>query len=118
MEKRIDWEALARDLGLLRETETGRTEISGSGEARAALARIIGYDAIRSSVDDYVARIPGSELARSVLWLLHPPAAMERCWEIFRESSDVEDRRAAIELLRVVADKTRAGMGPTVPGRS
>jgi hypothetical protein len=105
VQERIDWGALARELGLIRETDNGRTERGGSDEARAALERIIGPGALRSSVDDYVAGAPGGELARSVLWLLHPPAAMERCLEIYREAPDVEDRRAAVELLRVVADR-------------
>ena len=39
-----------------------------------------------------------------MLNLLHPFWAMERCAELFRRSEDVAVRRAAIELLRGVAD--------------
>lgn len=98
----IDWTELARSSGTL--NELGR-EFGSSKMAREALERIIGPDVLVSAVDHYVAGAPGSELARSVLWLLHPWSAMQRCYEIYRNATDAEDRRSAVELLRVVADE-------------
>jgi hypothetical protein len=95
----IDWKALATEVGSLR----GDGEIGGDHLARAALTRVIGDDEWRAAVDYYVSLARGSELTRSVLWLLRPPAAMERCREII--ASTVErDRETAAELLRVVGD--------------
>lgn len=105
MAKHIDWETLARGLGTLREGgETGSDQL-----ARQALERIIGEDCLKDAVDYYITGGPGSELARSVLWLLHPWSAMRYCHEIFASEHPVEDRRAAVELLRVVADERAAG---------
>jgi hypothetical protein len=101
---KIDWEALAREMGLLLGTGADRKEAAGRNDARAALDQIIGHGAIRDAVDRYVADQPGSELARAVLRLFRSAVAMERCHEIFRESSDVNRRRSAVELLRMVAD--------------
>jgi hypothetical protein len=109
----IDWPALANQLGLLRSGSPhdpgARYESSGSDPARRALEILIGEPAIRASVDYYITYAPGSELARSVLSLLHPWSAMAYCYEIWRSSSPIEDRRRAIELLRVVADRRALG---------
>jgi hypothetical protein len=102
----IDWGQLALEVGALRTLPSGEeTEASGTENARDALAIILGPTVFRSAVDVYVRRDRGAELARSVLWLLHPWAAMERCYSIFRESEDLAERRSAVELLRVVADR-------------
>src|SRR5262245_48164111 len=101
----IDWSALANQLGCL--TPAGET--SGNDKARQALETLIGESAIRASVDHYIARASGSELARSVLWLLRPWSAMAYCHDIWRSSASIEARRAAVELLRVVADHRALG---------
>lgn len=75
----------------------------GDHIARRAIAHLLGDEALRRSVDWYVDGRPAAEHARSVLWLLHPPAARDRCVEIYRDDPDVERRRMAVELLRVVA---------------
>src|SRR5689334_5607743 len=97
----VDWTELARKLGAF---DTPGFEHSGSTMARAAVEELLGPEVLRSAVDHYVARKPGAELARHILWLLHPLAAMERCHQIYVESTEVEERRSAVELLRVVAD--------------
>ena len=79
--------------------------MGGGAVAAQALTQIIGDKALREAVDFYITGAPGFELARSVLRMLKPPAAMNRCREIFRDSTDDEEAGAAIELLRVVADK-------------
>jgi hypothetical protein len=100
MTTEIDWEKLATTLELI--TENG--EQGSSEAARRALELLIGEDAMRSSVDYYIAGRPGAELARSVLWQLHPWSAMQYCYEIFKGPRSLEDRRMAVELIRVVAD--------------
>jgi hypothetical protein len=97
----INWQKLSTELGLLRPDG----EAGGSGHARKALKLIIGEDALRASVDHYVAYRRGYELARSVLWLLRPWSAMSYCYEIFKARKELAVRRAAVELLRVVADR-------------
>src|SRR6266511_3757860 len=98
----IDWRDLAQRLGSL---EASGGEQAGSRMARLALDEIIGAEVFRSAVDHYVSRAPGAELARHVLWLVHPWSAMERCHEIYTERSELGACRNAIELLRVVADR-------------
>jgi HEAT repeat protein len=97
----LDWERLAREAGAIREDG----EAGGSDFARRALEAIIGPEAWRAAVDHYVECRPGAELARSVLWLVRPWSAMERCRDLSRTDPDADRRRSAVELLRVVADR-------------
>src|SRR5579862_9073280 len=98
---RIDWRALAERLGTLRPDG----EIGGSDPGYRALEEILGPRALRAAVDYYVAYHPGAELARSVLVLLQPWPAMERCLEVWRSDADPDTRRAAVSLLRSIADR-------------
>jgi hypothetical protein len=98
---KIDWEELASRLGLL----AADGESSGSDAARRALELILGEDALRASVDHYLAHRRGSALARSVLWQLRPWSAMSYCYEIFKGPHPIKTRRTAVELLRAVADR-------------
>ncbi len=98
--KDIDWAALARSLGTIRDNG----ESAGSDVACKALELIIGPPAIRTAVDYYISQNTGAELARHVLWRLRPWSAMQRCYEIYESSDDIDERRSAVELLRVVAD--------------
>ena len=102
MNEEIDWAKLASALGL---SAPYGEYCCGSDDAQRALEQIIGEDALRASVDYYVDCRLGSSLARSVLWRLRPWSAMRRCYEIFKGPETVENRRTAIELLRVVADR-------------
>lgn len=101
MKEQIDWQALALELGTLRENG----ESSGSDRAREALEILLGEDNLRHAVDYYILGKPGSELARSVLWLLHPFSAMKYCYDIYKSDLPIQARRFAVELLRVIADK-------------
>jgi hypothetical protein len=98
----IDWERLARQLGAIR-AEGG--ESGGSDLALRALEELVGATEWRGAVDHYVHFKPGFELARSVLGMVHPWAAMERCHEIVGTSQHAEERQIAVELLQVAADK-------------
>jgi hypothetical protein len=101
----VDWEGLSRSLGTLSEVDGVRRE-RGSGEvARQAIEVIFGEEMLRDAVDYYVSLRPGFELARGVLWQLRPWSAMKRCYEIFASGAPLDDRRSAVELLRVVADR-------------
>lgn len=101
MTSNVDWEDLARTLGSLRDSG----ESSGTEMARQAIELMLGEDVMQEAVDHYISGQPGSELARAVLWHIQPWSAMERCYEIFRNGKNLEDRRSAVELLRVVADR-------------
>ncbi|MEQ8716751.1 MAG: hypothetical protein RIE08_04005 [Acidimicrobiales bacterium] len=88
----VDWGALAAHLGAQRTVS--------SEDARRALSLIVGVDAIRSAVDEYLAHGPGSELARTTLRLLRSPEASEYCMEQYRAAAHSERRLDAVELLR------------------
>ncbi len=96
----LDWEKLARDVGSLREDgEHGSDDL-----AKRALAMTLGDDAIKNAVDHAISLRPGFNLARSVLWLLRPWAAMERCKEIYDSEADAQVKASAVQLLSSAAD--------------
>lgn len=97
----IDWKMLAIRVRSLHENG----ESGGDSYARRAIVEILGQEEISRLVDHYVNFNPGAELVRSILWLLQPREAMERCYAIYSEDPNVERRRCAIELLRNIADK-------------
>jgi hypothetical protein len=102
----IDWNALTAELKTVQQIPAGaRAESGGSGLARAALEQILGTQALRDAVDFYVHLDRGSELVRSVLSLIRPWSAMQRCHELFVTDSKLEHRRSAVELLRVICDR-------------
>jgi hypothetical protein len=98
----VDWEQLATRTGSL----SGGAESGSTAFAIEAIRSILGDDLFVEAVEHYVSHKPGAELARSVLWHLRPKAAMTRCYEIYRDSKSEDARQTAIELLRVVADRT------------
>jgi hypothetical protein len=103
--KRIDWERIANDLSAIQQGALGGgPELGGRALALAAIEQLVGPDQLAAAVDYYVSGRPGSELARAVLWTLHPWSAMQRCRELFAFSNVLSQRRSAVELLRVVAD--------------
>ena len=97
-----DWKALARDLGCI---DDDGQESSSSDKAKQAIEILLGEDFLKSAVRYYMSKGAGSELLRGVLWQLHPYSAMEECYLIFNTTDDVQTKRDAIELLRVVADR-------------
>ena len=101
MKEQIDWQSLASQLGTLREGG----ESSGTHRACEAIEILLGESNLQHAVDYYISGKPGSELARSVLWHIHPFSAMRYCYDIFKSDLPLEVRRSAVELLRVVADK-------------
>ncbi len=110
MNKKINWEHLARQLNSIRlnpdgDNPTLRTEAGGSDLAKKALAILLGDELVCNAVDWYVSGQPGCELARSVLWLIKPAAAIDHCYAIYKSDAALENKISAIELLRIVADK-------------
>jgi HEAT repeat protein len=103
--EKIDWRDLADTLGTITWTDHGRSEQGGTGVAAKALTLVLGDDAVRGAVDFYVSGAPGNEVARSVLSMLSPPAAMDRCREIILTSDDEQVAASAANLLQVVADR-------------
>ena len=101
----VDWRALADKLGTITWSEHGRSEQGGTQVACDAIAEILGDSVFRDAVDFYVSGAPGNEVARSVLMHLKPPAAMDRCREIFLAPSDEQEAADAINLLKMVADR-------------
>jgi hypothetical protein len=96
----IDWEGLSKSLGL----PLGGSEIGGDHFARLAISELLGTRALTEAVDYFVHRGPGAELTRSVLRLLRPAAAIERCLYIYQSAADIDVRRASVELLRFIDD--------------
>ena len=101
----VDWRAIAEKLGTIRATEHGFSELGGTDVACDAIAEILGASLLRDAVDFAVSGGPGAEAARSVLILLKPPAAMERCREIFREPLDAKEASDAIYVLKMISDR-------------
>lgn len=101
------WQSLMRRLdpqvvGIRQENGNG-TFYGGTHVARYALTELLGDQAWRDAVGDYVAGADAAEMIRSVLQLVRPPVAAQECVRLWREGSRSE-RASAIELLRVVAD--------------
>jgi len=103
---KVNWEQMAREVGSL--VVDGR-ESGGTHYARAALSNLLGNKVIVEAVGYCLELGPGSELARSVLSLIKPPAAMMECYRVFRDSADPVERGCAVSLLRDVADGTALG---------
>jgi hypothetical protein len=99
---KVDWEALARELGTL--TDFGG-ELGGSHLGTQAIEHILGAEFFEQAVEYYISSKPGFELARSVLLRLKPVSGMNHCYEIFKCSKNIVARRSAVELLRVVGDR-------------
>ena len=98
----IDWGSLALSLDALDLVDTRKGQL--------ALARIIGVERLQAAVDWYIAGRPGAELARFALWRLQPPAARDRCVEVWRSAQEPIQRQLAVELLRVVATSEDLGL--------
>ena len=97
-----NWETIAKQVGAIGKNGN---ESSSSDMALEAIEILLGEDNLRKAVHYYIEGNPGSELLRGVLWKLHPWSAMEECYQIFKTHPDVQHKRLAVELLRVVADR-------------
>src|SRR5579859_2380220 len=71
----------------------------GTRVGQHALAELVGDQAWRDGVRDYIAHDDAAEMIRSVLHLVRPKAAAQECVRIWREGQG-HYRATAIELLR------------------
>jgi len=104
----VDWKALAQELGVLHDGQEG----TSVDDYRRALELLVGEEVIRSGVDHYVAGGQGMDLVAGVLSRIRPRSAMERCYQIFNSNADIETRRSAIDLMRMVADRSALAWVP------
>jgi uncharacterized protein len=98
---KVNWEELARELKSL--TKSG--EIGGSSLGVEAIELILGRDFFEQAVEQYITFKPGFELARSVLLVIKPWTAMKYCYDIYKNTDDIEIKRSAIGLLKVISDR-------------
>ncbi len=97
-----NWQTIATAVGAI--DENGN-ESSSSDMARKAIELLLNESELRKAVHYYIEGKPGSELLRGILWQIHPWSAMDECYQIFKSHPDIQYKRTAIELLRVVADR-------------
>ena len=91
---KIDWDSIAETLG---------SQHGGAAVGIQALEIIIGEAAIRDAVECYVRGDSAGEIIRSVLGVIRPLAARDRCYQIFKSKRSLNERQSAVELLRVCA---------------
>jgi hypothetical protein len=77
-----------------------------SGHATRAVELILGEARLRRAVNDYVAGHEARGLIRAVLAHVQPLSAMFRCVEVCRTAAAPATRRAAVELLTAIADRS------------
>ena len=99
-----DWAALAESLGAFESMDGHFSEASSSDSAAEIVCNQLGDDFLLSAVDHYVSAQPGMASAQSVLRLLRPSVAMQRCNQIIANSKDESQRESSMELLRSIAD--------------
>lgn len=104
MDDRMDWQSLAETLGTIERTENGKSESGGSSVAKQALIHILGDKFLLDAVDYTLSWSDGFEAARSVLQLLKPKVAADRCMEIFRLRPAGELAADAVHLLSDLVD--------------
>ncbi len=90
----IDWNAIAQQVGDNYDTSAGRR----------ALEIIVGEGNVRDAVDYWISQERGCFAAESVLSVMRPKVAMDRCYEIYKAKPDSEDAIRAVFLLASFAD--------------
>ena len=99
---RVDWSRMAEEFGC---------GDMGSGDlAERALDRILGDEMVHGTVDHYIdcrGSGTGAELARAFLIHIGSPQARNYCHRIYKEDADIERRRGAVDLLRMISDRTK-----------
>ena len=94
----IDWEEVAKRVGDIR----GDTYSTPTG--RRALEIIVGEDNVRDAVDYWISQAPGCFTAESVLSVMRPKIAMNRCYEIYKAHTEPRIRGSAVFLLASFAE--------------
>lgn len=105
MSEPVDWVALAYRLGTITDTEGGYSGHGGTEVATKAVVDLLGAEVILSAVDAVLAMDRGSEVARSVLRLLKPEVARQRCLEVINGPSRDAAHWEAGHLLSDLCDR-------------
>ena len=100
----FNWEALARSLGTIGETDGGFNESGGLDIARKALATLLDDSFFHSAVHAAIAGVRGGELALAILKLIRPSAAFEETRRLL-QGADVETRRKCAWLLKHIGGR-------------
>ena len=96
----IDWEEIAKRVG------DGNDDACSRRIGRRALEVIVGEENVRNIVDYWISQQPGCFTAESVLSIMRPKIAMDRCYEIYKTAPDSEGAIRAVFLLTSFADDT------------
>jgi hypothetical protein len=94
----IDWE------GVSNRADGGKGDTYSTLTGRRALELIVGEENVRNMVDYWISQQPGCFTVESVLSVMRPKIAMDRCYEIYKAESDSEDAVRAVFLLASFAD--------------
>lgn len=107
-ESGIDWDDLLEYcLGI--ETAAGpQPEAVGVQTARRGIAKLLGHATVLEIMERALSDAPGSELARRMLWLLRPDAAVEEIGQRLSRGSD--DRFRLIDLLAGIPSDQSASL--------
>lgn len=110
MEVRIDWSAIARELGEEQRLSSGATMMSASPNlGRRVLDRMLGREAIEDAVETVACYAEGSGVAESMLGVLRSRHATEYCYRKLREARGADERRGYAHALRCCADGIALG---------
>jgi hypothetical protein len=90
----IDWSTIAKQVG----------DNYGTATGRRALELIVGEGNVRDAVDYWISQEQGCFTAESVLSVMRPKVAMDRCYEIYQTKPDSKDAVAAVFLLASFAE--------------
>jgi hypothetical protein len=97
----INWEMLAKNLGLIGED----SEFSSTDDAMIAIQEIIGRENLESTVEHCLSHNPGYELASAVLQVIQPPYAMELCFKIYSSKDhSQQEKYSALALLKMIGN--------------
>ncbi len=99
MSVEVNWVELAYRLETVSDNGNGYGLLGGGDIAKQALIALVGEGLILSAVDAVLLHDRGSEIARSVLRLLSPEIARQKCMEIIRTSLSTQDVWEAGYLL-------------------
>lgn len=94
----IEWQEVAKRVGDI------RGDAYSTPTGRRALEIVVGEANVRDAVDYWISQQPGCFTAESVLSVMRPRIAMDRCYEIYKSESDSENAVSAVFLLASFAD--------------
>lgn len=98
----IIWEEVAKKVGAI---DANAHECGASTQmVLEAIEYILGEENLCNAVHKYVRFDPGSEFYRLTLNFIKPWSGMVECYHIYKNNKLLEEKRAAVELLRFICD--------------